>query len=171
VAAAQQRGQAVVGEAVASGLALDESALWHPDFDTAAKFVMSPPIRSLEHQHALRAAVSGGVLQLVGTDHAVFNSTQKRQGFGDFRRIVNGVNGIEERLHVVWHTMVCHRLPGLLSKSRPSRSKTKGLCQWLCSVCASGNWVGSDGTGPPETCGVCLRSTCQRFLCRSAILF
>lgn len=120
VAAARQRGQAVIGEAVASGLALDESAMWHPDFDTAAKFVMSPPIRSVEHQAALRAALAGGALQLVATDHAVFNSTQKQFGREDFREIVNGVNGIEERLHVVWHTMVCYCLlflvlPKLLS--------------------------------------------------------
>ena len=55
----------------------------------------------------LRAqALSQGSLQLVGTDHAVFTSAQKAAGRGDFRRIPNGVNGIEERMHVVWHTMV-----------------------------------------------------------------
>lgn len=48
-----------------------------------------------EHQAALQAAVAGGVLQLVGTDHAVFNSTQKRVGRHDFRVIPNGVNGLE----------------------------------------------------------------------------
>lgn len=51
-------------------------------------------------------AAATGVLQLVGTDHAVFNSSQKAAGRHDFRRIPNGVNGIEERMHVVWHTMV-----------------------------------------------------------------
>lgn len=35
--------------------------------------------------------------QIVGTDHAVFNSTQKEAGRHDFRVIPNGVNGIEER--------------------------------------------------------------------------
>ena len=34
-------GQRVIGEPVASGLALDESWLWHPDFETAAKLVPS----------------------------------------------------------------------------------------------------------------------------------
>lgn len=42
----RQRGLRVVGETVASALARDESALWDPDFDRAAQFVMSPPIRS-----------------------------------------------------------------------------------------------------------------------------
>jgi len=43
------------------------------------------------------------------SDHAVFNSTQKAVGKppkGDFRVLPNGVNGIEERMHMVWHTMV-----------------------------------------------------------------
>ena len=32
-------------------------------------------------------------LQLVGTDHCTFNSTQKAMGYDDFRKIPNGVNG------------------------------------------------------------------------------
>lgn len=73
VAAARARGERVIGEPVASGLALNESWLWHPDFDVAARYVMSPPIRSAEHGAALRAALAGGALQIVATDHAVFN--------------------------------------------------------------------------------------------------
>lgn len=99
-------GQRAVGEAVVAGLALDETSMDDLDFTRAASYVMSPPIRSVEHQRALRSAVAGGVLHLIGTDHAVFNSTQKAAGVGDFRKIPNGVNGLEERLHVVWHTMV-----------------------------------------------------------------
>lgn len=90
-----------------SGLALDESMMWHSNFTVAAQYVMSPPIRSAEHAPALKKALAGGVLQLVATDHAVFTSKQKEMGKGDFRKIPNGVNGIEERLHVVWHEMVC----------------------------------------------------------------
>ncbi|AET00187.1 putative dihydropyrimidinase [Medicago truncatula] len=106
VAKARKSGQRVIGEPVLSGLALDDSWLWHPDFDTAAKYVMSPPIRKQGHDKALQAALSTGVLQLVGTDHCVFNSTQKAFGIDDFRKIPNGVNGIEERMRVVWDIMV-----------------------------------------------------------------
>ncbi|XP_027088966.1 dihydropyrimidinase [Coffea arabica] len=106
IAKARQSGQRVVGEPVASGLVLDDSGLWDPDFYTAAKFVMSPPIRAAGHGKALQAALSTGVLQLVGTDHCTFNSTQKAFGIDDFRKIPNGVNGIEERMHLVWDTMV-----------------------------------------------------------------
>ena len=67
---------------------------------------MSPPIRASGHDKALQAALSTGNLQLVGTDHCAFNSTQKAFGINDFRTIPNGVNGIEERMHLVWDTMV-----------------------------------------------------------------
>nr|XP_027066966.1 dihydropyrimidinase-like isoform X3 [Coffea arabica] len=106
IAKARKLGQRVVGEPVVSGLVLNDSGLWDPDFNIAAKFVMSPPIRAPGHGRALQAAVSMGVLQLVGTDHCTFNSTQKAFGIDDFRKIPNGVNGIEERMHLVWDTMV-----------------------------------------------------------------
>ncbi len=67
---------------------------------------MSPPIRSPEHQARLRAALAGGILGVVATDHAPFNSSQKAAGAHDFRAIPNGVNGIEERLHVTWDALV-----------------------------------------------------------------
>ncbi|KAG5517346.1 hypothetical protein RHGRI_037933 [Rhododendron griersonianum] len=70
------------------------------------RFVMSPPIRTSGHGKALQGGLSTGILQLVGTDHCAFNSTQKAFGIDDFRKIPNGVNGIEERMHLVWDTMV-----------------------------------------------------------------
>ncbi|XP_073154633.1 dihydropyrimidinase [Henckelia pumila] len=106
IAKARKSGQKVIGEPVVSGLVLDDSVLWDSDFKTAAKFVMSPPIRALGHGKALQAALSTGILQLVGTDHCTFNARQKALGIDDFRKIPNGVNGIEERMHIVWDTMV-----------------------------------------------------------------
>eukprot|EP00240_Pyramimonas_obovata_P002160 CAMPEP_0118924212 /NCGR_PEP_ID=MMETSP1169-20130426/2450_1 /TAXON_ID=36882 /ORGANISM="Pyramimonas obovata, Strain CCMP722" /LENGTH=516 /DNA_ID=CAMNT_0006865303 /DNA_START=62 /DNA_END=1612 /DNA_ORIENTATION=+ len=109
VAAARKAGVRVIGETVTSALTMDESKLWDPDFKIAAQYVMSPPIRSKAHQEPLQNALANGVISLVATDHAVFNSTQKAAGkppHGDFRVLPNGVNGIEERLHMVWETMV-----------------------------------------------------------------
>ncbi|WMV55623.1 hypothetical protein MTR67_049008 [Solanum verrucosum] len=106
IARARKSGQRVVGEPVVSGLLLNDSVLWDPDFHFAARYVMSPPIRAAGHGTALQAALAAGVLQLVGTDHCTFNSTQKALGIGDFRKIPNGVNGMEERMHLVWDTMV-----------------------------------------------------------------
>jgi dihydropyrimidinase len=106
VARARKAGLPIIGEPVASGLALDESAMWDTNFTKAAAAIMSPPIRSKQHGVALKKALAGGLLQLVATDHAVFNSSQKAVGQGDFRVIPNGVNGLEERMHVVWQEMV-----------------------------------------------------------------
>ncbi|KAJ0985245.1 hypothetical protein J5N97_003601 [Dioscorea zingiberensis] len=106
IAKAKMSGQKVIGEPVVSGLVLDDSWLWDPDFTTAAKYVMSPPLRKSGHDRALQAALSTGILQLVGTDHCTFNSTQKTLGIDDFRKIPNGLNGIEERMHLVWDVLV-----------------------------------------------------------------
>ncbi|KAK9124859.1 hypothetical protein Scep_013705 [Stephania cephalantha] len=106
IAKAKRSGQRVIGEPVISGLVLDDSKLWDPDFTTASMYVMSPPLRKSGHNRALQAALTTGVLQLVGTDHCTFNSTQKALGIDDFRKIPNGVNGIEERMHLLWDSMV-----------------------------------------------------------------
>jgi len=126
VARARIAGQRVIGEPVVSGLAVDESRMWDPDFKIAAQYVMSPPIRSAEHRPALKKALASGVLQIVATDHAVFNSTQKAVGKNDFRIIPNGVNGIEERMHVVWEEMV---VSGLMSPSDYVRATSTAAAQ------------------------------------------
>lgn len=95
IAKARKSGQRVIGEPVVSGLVLDDSGLWASDFVTAAKYVMSPPIRSSGHDKALQAALSTGVLQLVGTDHCVFNSTQKAYGIDDFGKYQMGSTALK----------------------------------------------------------------------------
>lgn len=93
IAKARKSGQRVIGEPIVAGLVLNDSLLWHPDFAIASKYVMSPPIRAAGHDKALQAALSAGVLQLVGTDHCAWNSTQKAHGIDDFCDILNGING------------------------------------------------------------------------------
>ena len=106
IARARMRGSRVVGETVTSAISLDESRLWDKNFTYAAQYVMSPPIRSSASGDAVKRSLAGGILQILGTDHAVFNSTQKAIGRDDFRKIPNGVNGIEERMHVAWEELV-----------------------------------------------------------------
>jgi dihydropyrimidinase len=65
IAKAKREGQRVIGEPVVSGLVLDDSWLWDPDFMIASKYVMSPPIREAGHNKALQVALSSGILQVI----------------------------------------------------------------------------------------------------------
>ena len=43
---------------------------------------------------------------MVGTDNCTFNANQKAMGKDDFTKIPNGVNGIEDRMGIVWNNGV-----------------------------------------------------------------
>jgi len=45
-------------------------------------------------------------LQLTGTDNCTFTHEQKKMGCKDFRNIPNGVNGVEDRMSVLWEKAV-----------------------------------------------------------------
>ncbi|MEX1169048.1 MAG: dihydropyrimidinase, partial [Chloroflexota bacterium] len=69
-----------------------------------AKFVCSPPLRDAKagHQEELWKALVKDDLQLVGTDHCPFDfEGQKDLGRGDFRKIPNGVPGVETRVDLI----------------------------------------------------------------------
>ena len=102
IAAARLRGQRVYGEVLAQHLVVDESVYRHPDWATAAAYVMSPPFREKHHQKALWAGLVSGALQTTATDHCVFCAPQKAMGRDDFTKIPNGTGGIEERMSVLW---------------------------------------------------------------------
>ena len=99
---ARQLGKRVYGEPLVQHLTLDESEYAHPDWDHAARRVMSPPFRSAIHQDSLWAGLAAGSLQVVATDHCAFTTDQKRMGLGDFTQIPNGTGGLEDRLPVLW---------------------------------------------------------------------
>lgn len=99
---ARQEGKRVFGEPLIQHLTLDESEYAHPDWDHAARRVMSPPFRDSKHQDSLWAGLAAGSLQVVATDHCAFTTEQKRMGVGDFTKIPNGTGGLEDRLPVLW---------------------------------------------------------------------
>ncbi|VDN08792.1 unnamed protein product [Dibothriocephalus latus] len=103
IAEARKDGVLVIGEAVAAGLGADGSHYFDKCWRHAAGFVMSPPLKmNPETPKLLMKALANGHLECTGTDHCVFKADQKALGKDDFRKIPNGVNGVEDRMSVIW---------------------------------------------------------------------
>lgn len=99
---ARRHGRVAYGETCTQYLLLDD-ARYTDDFE-GAKFVLSPPLRKKADQEVLWNAIRTGTIQVLGTDHCVFDfKGQKDMGKGDFTKIPNGFNGLEERLPLL-HT-------------------------------------------------------------------
>jgi len=97
VRAARGRGQKAYVESCPQYLLLDESRYRLPGFE-GAKFVLSPPLRSVEDQNALWGAVEAGEVDTIGTDHCSFRFRGgKELGREDFSQIPNGIPGVEHR--------------------------------------------------------------------------
>lgn len=99
---ARSLGRRVYGEPLIQHLVLDESEYLHPDWDHAARRVMSPPFRDKTNQDDLWNGLRAGSLQVVATDHCAFTTEQKRSGRGDFTKIPNGTGGLEDRMPMLW---------------------------------------------------------------------
>jgi dihydropyrimidinase len=99
---ARAQGKRVWGEPLIQHLTLDDSEYRHPDWDHAARRVMSPPFRDKKHQDSLWAGLQSGSLSVVATDHCSFTTAQKRFGVGDFTKIPNGTGGLEDRMPMLW---------------------------------------------------------------------
>jgi dihydropyrimidinase len=99
---ARQQGKRVWGEPLIQHLTLDETEYFNPDWDHAARRVMSPPFRNKAHQDSLWAGLMSGSLSVVATDHCSFTTEQKRFGLNDFSKIPNGTGGLEDRMPMLW---------------------------------------------------------------------
>ena len=102
VAAARAKGLPVWGETCPQYLYLNDSHYAAPGFE-AAKFVCTPPMRSLADNEALWLGLQRHELQVVSTDHAPFNfAGQKELGLHDFSKIPNGLPGVEHRVMLMY---------------------------------------------------------------------
>lgn len=114
LAYARQHGIQAMGETCPQYLFFTEDDLKRPD---GAKWICSPPIRTVADQERLWDGLKEGTIQTIGTDHCpfFFDGTKpilyegkpvaipgKELGKGDFSKIPNGLPGVEDRLPVIW---------------------------------------------------------------------
>ncbi|XP_029165813.1 dihydropyrimidinase isoform X1 [Nylanderia fulva] len=103
VKAARNRGVCVFGETLAAAIGTDGTNYSHKCWRHAAGHVLSPPLRpDTDTPRVLTNMLAKDNLQVIGSDHCTFNSEQKALGKDDFTKIPNGVNGVEDRLAVLW---------------------------------------------------------------------
>jgi dihydropyrimidinase len=103
---ARDRGLPVFAETCPHYLLLDESLYDQPGFE-GAKYVLTPPLRTHEHQEALWTGVRSGDIAVISTDHCPFCfADQKALGKDDFSKIPNGGPGIENRLSLIYNAGV-----------------------------------------------------------------
>jgi dihydropyrimidinase len=97
---ARDRGTAAFAETCPQYLFLSLDDLGN-GFD-GAKFVCSPPLRTKDHWEDLWKGLVKDDLQVVSTDHCPFDfEGQKELGRDDFRKIPNGLPGVEDRVDLL----------------------------------------------------------------------
>lgn len=112
----RNEGQVVFGEPIAASLATNGTHYYHKCWRHAAAYVMSPPLREdITTPDYLMELLANGDLDCTGTDNCTFNSKQKARGINDFTKIPNGVNGLEDRMSVIWEKGVAN---GIMTKER-----------------------------------------------------
>jgi dihydropyrimidinase len=100
VRAARDRGSAAFAETCPQYLFLTLDDLGN-GFE-GAKFVCSPPLRPADHAPELWRGLVKNDLQVVSTDHCPFDfEGQKELGRGDFRKVPNGLPGVEDRVDLL----------------------------------------------------------------------
>ncbi|XP_011184045.1 dihydropyrimidinase isoform X4 [Zeugodacus cucurbitae] len=97
---ARRSGYVVFGETLASSIGRSMNGVRQQE---RMYYITSPPIReSAETPRQLMKSLAYDDLQTTGSDNCTFNKEHKELGKGNFTKIPNGVNGVEDRMSVVW---------------------------------------------------------------------
>ena len=102
---ARQRGANLFAETCPHFLLLEDSLY---EGDEGGLYVMSPPLRSASHKAAMWEYLRAGLIDTIGSDHCPFMKEQKLN-FDDFTQIPNGINGVRERLPLLFGPAVSER--------------------------------------------------------------
>lgn len=113
VSDARLEGIPIFGETCPQYLFLDDSVYSGGSADVA-KFVFTPPARSVAHQEKLWRGLAANVLSVVSTDHCPFCMVGQKSLAVDFAQIPNGAPGVESRLLLLYGAV----LEGRISLSR-----------------------------------------------------
>ena len=88
--------------------------------DGATQFKCAPPIRERANREALWAALAGGVIDLVATDHSPCPPALKRIESGDFFAAWGGIASLELSLAAMW------------TEARARGFTPVDLARWMC---------------------------------------
>lgn len=105
---AQEEGYPIIGETCLHYLELTKEVM--DDSKIGFRYICSPPLRDKEDNEALWDALAKGTLSIVSSDNCLYDDKEKisflekdadGNSIHDYKKIANGLSGMEERLSVL----------------------------------------------------------------------